>query len=573
MDLMMPDCDGISALKLIRERWSQIELPVIMVTARSDASDVIESLREGANDYITKPVDFEMTQIRIKNHLSLSRNSKLANTLLNGIPVGVVIVDPETRIIESVNQHAEKMFGGCASSLIGKRCHALLCPAEEHACPVCDLGKEIDNTERVMLRDNAPPLPVLKTVKVMTVNGQRKLLECFVDISDKKKAEQDKVQMQHQVNHSQRLASIGELAAGVGHEINNPLAIICGFMDILELELQDNAGAAKPIAAIKKASGRIRNIVNGLRTFARADTDHVAAIDMHKAISDTVDLVESIYSKEGVKIQRNFLASNANVVGNMGKVQQVIMNLLSNAKDAITPNTGTITLETSIVDNNSMLLIRCADTGGGIAKENLQKIFDSFFTTKELGKGTGLGLSICHSIVESMKGKLGVESTLGTGTQFSILVPLASHAAAEVPVAAVKARSNSARFSGKEVLIVDDEEHIRDVLRVMLERIGFCVDDACNGEVALHMIANNTYDLVITDLTMPLMTGEELLTRLRSAANSIPVIVATGGIVSEFAPERREALRKMANGYLNKPFGSEELVTTLAEVLPKSTAS
>ena len=251
----------------------------------------------------------------------------------------------------------------------------------------------------------------------------------------------------------------------------------------------------------------------------------------------------------------------------MGKVQQVIMNLLSNAKDAITPNTGTITLETSIVDNNSMLLIRCSDTGGGIAKENLQKIFDSFFTTKELGKGTGLGLSICYSIVESMKGKLGVESTLGVGTQFSLLVPLASHAAAEVPVAAVKARLNSAPFSGKEVLIVDDEEHIRDVLRVMLERIGFRVDDACNGEVALHMIANTTYDLVITDLKMPLMTGEELLTKLRDAENSIPVVVATGGVVSEFTPERQETLRKMANGRLNKPFGREELIATLTEVL------
>ncbi len=565
MDLMMPDLHGISALKLIRERWSQMELPVIIVTASPEDCDLLKALREGANDYIAKPISIGIAAIRIQNHLTLSRLSKVSTTLLQTLPVGVVTIDRETRIIESANEHMKTLLGANVSAIIGNQCHSQLCGTNEGVCPVFELGLSIENSEKLMIRRDGSTIPVMRTAAPVNINGREKILECFVDISERKTHEQARTQLQRQLFHSQRLAAIGVLAAGVGHEINNPLAIISGYIEMMESELLGDPIFSKAIVSIQAAVDRVKVIVDGLRSFARADSSRDEVFDFHKAISDTVDLLATMYGRQGIKIELRLQASRAEVSGNLGRVQQVVMNLLSNARDAISPNSGTITIETDLIDNNSTFMMRCNDTGCGISEEDIHKIFDSFYTTKELGKGTGLGLSISHGIVTSMNGQIGVESKIGVGTCFSIRVPLALTPAS---ILAEKQCNLGGRrlYQGRRVLVVEDEDAIREVVRLLLERVGFVVDEATDGLMAMQKLSKNQYEVVITDLNMPKVTGEELLVQVRNSGKTVPVVLMTGGVITEISSEDHKKLEELADGYLRKPFGKEELFKVLQNI-------
>ncbi len=221
-----------------------------------------------------------------------------------------------------------------------------------------------------------------------------------------------------------KLASIGELSAGIAHEINTPLQIIdLGIKLIKKKYVTDNLDVPENIEKICKSVVRIRDIVNGLRVYARADTEHNDQFNLHKPITESIQLIGNIYKNAGIMVEAELNAKRDEVFGNVGKVQQVIMNFLSNAKDAVgEKNGGVIKFKTENSGDN--LVLEISDNGCGIPQENLKKIFDSFFTTKPVGKGTGLGMSISFQIVQSMKGEIKLESKVGEGTKFTIILPL-----------------------------------------------------------------------------------------------------------------------------------------------------
>lgn len=238
---------------------------------------------------------------------------------------------------------------------------------------------------------------------------------------------EEKANMQKKVFHASKLASIGELAAGVGHEINNPLAIIQGNLELMREEIKDEnlvaSSLEKYLSKQESSIKRISKIVDGLRTYARADVEHTETIDVHKLIRGSISLIEIIYKQEFINIELSLGAKEKYIMGNIGKLQQVIMNLLSNARDALRDkNGGTIKIETIQMKEN--IEIRLSDNGSGIAKENLKKMFDAFFTTKPIGRGTGLGLSISNELVEKMGGTIKVDSKEGEGTTFILSFPL-----------------------------------------------------------------------------------------------------------------------------------------------------
>ncbi|MBF0363541.1 MAG: ATP-binding protein [Oligoflexia bacterium] len=248
------------------------------------------------------------------------------------------------------------------------------------------------------------------------------------DITEEKRILKEKQEMQAQLFYTSKLTSIGILAAGLAHEINNPLTIIMGNIELMEDDCNSSLDVNKleQINKIKNASIRITSIVNSLRNFARPDTNHLEKIDMHKCINETLDLVKEIYKKENIKLEVCFHAQNYFVQANIGKIQQVIINMLHNAKDAMAKNKeGHIKIVTSN-NREEDLLIEIKDNGIGIPKENVCKIFDPFFTTKDLGKGTGLGLSICHAIINSIGGTISVESEDVFCTSFKITIPRTS---------------------------------------------------------------------------------------------------------------------------------------------------
>lgn len=250
-----------------------------------------------------------------------------------------------------------------------------------------------------------------------------------IDTSKEKAAEKEKMFLQEQVIHSAKLASIGTLAAGVAHEINNPLCILQGFIELVKSNLESKQQLSEDLSRIfskkEKSIKRISEIVNGLRFYARPDTDKIQKIVVDNVVKDTLAFCRSIFEKDNVQIETILNCSSSSVNVNIGKLQQVFMNLLTNAKDAIKSKgkeaSGSIKIET--IEENGLISIKVTDDGCGMTETTIKQIFDPFFTTKPPGTGTGLGLSICYKIIESFNGHITVDSTPGVGTTFRIMIP------------------------------------------------------------------------------------------------------------------------------------------------------
>jgi len=392
-----------------------------------------------------------------------------------------------------------------------------------------------------------------------------------VDITEKK------IEANKQLQHTAKLASIGELAAGVGHEINNPLTIVVGnitlIKNMLAKENIHNKNVYDRLNNIEIASERIRKIVDGLRTYARSDSDKNEIIPLRKVVDQTVGLISEIYEKEGISITRETPDANFYIRGSMGKLQQVLMNLISNAKDAtINRKNAAIKISLKKAENNNVIF-SVSDNGAGITEEIKNKIFNPFFTTKKVGLGTGLGLGLVLEITKKMGGKVQLESVVGGGSTFSVVLPLIDSNVFQQQQQQQqqlhndkKGLHNHKKISG-DVLVVDDEEEIREILRIILEELGCTVEEACNGKEALEKILINHYDYVFTDLQMPEMGGIEFLREIHKLRliHRPQLIAVTGGVTTDFSKEGQDELSSMIDGHLLKPFGHEKIKNILLE--------
>ncbi len=378
----------------------------------------------------------------------------------------------------------------------------------------------------------------------------------IISISDQRQAEKEREQLQVQLFHASKLASIGTLAAGVAHEINNPLAVAAGFQDILKMHLKDlQVSDAKVINIFSKqerAFHRIENIVNGLRTYARSDTEILQPIDLHDVIKDTLTLIQSIFEKSSIIFEVFLDADKSSTIANIGKFQQVLMNLFTNAKDAFEESgkEGIIRIETK--NESDRVVVKISDNGPGIDEKHLGTIFDPFFTTKAPGKGTGLGLSIVHSMIDQFKGQIRVDSTKGVHTTFTISLPCVE------PSKHVTAPKAHAKLAGR-ALIVDDEPDIRLAIVNYLGDSGLDFCEASDGVEALDILKKEPFDFLITDLKMPRMNGDVLIVEVAKIRPDTKVIVITGGIVTEYSKEQRDIIRQYADAYLKKPLKAATL--------------
>lgn len=286
------------------------------------------------------------------------------------------------------------------------------------------------------LKFNYESTPIL-LINMVDISVETKLHEDYKTLdreiqqkNELKKAYQQLKDMQLQLLQSSKLASIGELAAGVAHEVNNPLTIIKGNVVRLKKMILSNQELAKDkllniIFKQEKSIERIANIVQGLGIYSRKSTDQIELINIHEILNDSLSMVRTMYEKEGIHFSINMRAENCYVRGNTSTLQQVVMNFISNARDAIeNKDAGEISLNTE--NHENMLMISFQDNGHGIRPEHLDKIYDSFFTTKQTGKGTGLGLAFAYESIRKMSGEISVNTKLNEGTTFIIRIPFAT---------------------------------------------------------------------------------------------------------------------------------------------------
>jgi len=395
------------------------------------------------------------------------------------------------------------------------------------------------------------------------------------DITARKKAEEEKENLQEQLFQSQKMESIGRLAGGIAHDFNNILTGIMGYAELLKMTFRDLSTLEGEAAdVILKNAERATDLTKQLLGFARKGKYNPLPLNINDLIRDTVIISEKIFEKN---IKVNFdLTKNVNIIeADKIQIDQVLTNIFINAKDAM-PMGGDITVKTENVyideefakkypelESGKFVKISIADTGIGIPDEVRKHIFEPFFTTKGLGKGTGLGLATVYGIIKNHNGHVFCESEPGRGSTFTIYLPVSEKEIQEV-------FHYKDIIKGKEkILLVDDEESIRNIGQKQLENLGYKIILAADGKeaVKIYKEKKGEIDLILLDIIMPESGGKETYRELKKINPDIKVIVMSGYSQDEKA---NEIMNDGALGFIQKPFKIHELSKIIYEILKKS---
>jgi PAS domain S-box len=389
------------------------------------------------------------------------------------------------------------------------------------------------------------------------------------DVTEQKRTEEHLLR-------AQRMESIGTLAGGIAHDLNNILSPILMSVDMLQSDPKAKEAGEPWISIIKENTERGADLIKQVLTFARGVEGEKILVQIRHLIKDLSKILRETLPRS-VTLKTDISPDLWTVMGDPTQIHQVLMNLCVNARDAMPAGgTLTITAENVVLDENyarmnfeaeagRYVLLNVADTGTGMTPEIVERIFDPFFTTKEVGKGTGLGLSTALTIVKSHGGFINVYSEPGKGTKFSIYFPAVVE---EVETDKSKADSLFPHGAGELVLLVDDEANILQITKATLEKYGYKVLTALDGTEALALYAQNAGEvaLVLTDMMMPFMDGAATIRALRKLNPKIPIIAASGLTSVE---QNAEIQNLSINGFLSKPYTAQQLLTAVADVLKK----
>jgi len=396
----------------------------------------------------------------------------------------------------------------------------------------------------------------------------RSILIVNTDISEKKT-------LQKQFFRSQRLDSLGTLAGGIAHDLNNVLSPILLSFEVLGKRIEDEQ-ARRLLKTARESALRGKHIVSQVLTFARGIEGERGTIQLRHLLDEIVSIGKETFPKS-IETEKTFAKKLWTISADATQMHQVFMNLVVNARDAM-PNGGRLSVSAENVELDEYfcrtqlkahpglyVVISIADTGMGIPATIMERVFDPFFTTKEMGKGTGLGLSTVHAIVNSHDGFVDVTSTVGKGTTFKVYLPAKVEGGERVKEEVPQARYTA---KGESVLVVDDERSIREISEQVLSEHGFHVESVTDGVEAVALFAdrNGRFDLVITDLMMPMMDGVATIRALRRIKPEVK-IVAMSGLVAD--KKVIQAMDLAPDAFLTKPFTAETLLETIAGVLRK----
>jgi signal transduction histidine kinase len=412
-----------------------------------------------------------------------------------------------------------------------------------------------------------------KAYSVALVDANRRLRE---DLEHRKRMEAERAQFQEQIRRAQKLEAVGTMAGGIAHDFNNMLSIILGYTELAMNQIPPESKPRRQLEEVVTAGNRARDLVRRILTFSRNSEEGFQQVGMRQIVAEGAKMLRSALPST-IDLQVRLHTDDA-VLGDPTQVHQVLMNLATNAGHAMQGRAGelVIQLETVMIDSDQpvpapdlnpgpYVCLTVRDTGHGMDSKTLDRIFDPFFTTKDPGEGTGLGLSVVHGIIKSHGGAVRVISRPGEGAEFKVYFPAMRHATGlgkrpELPLPA----------GTETILLVDDETALLEMEKKTLESLGYRVEAVIRGSEALDRFGSDPdrYDLVITDMTMPRMTGKELAARLVNIRPDIPVILCTGCAETETGedPHETEGVRIV----LTKPVSKKQMAWKIREILDGS---
>jgi len=478
----------------------------------------------------------------------------------------VMLIINQDYTIEKANASGLALLRTNQQDILGQKCYRVMRGVDEPCgfCPVRNTLKRrtVESTERydeVFERHF-----LIKSAPILDEDGKvTKVVYSMTDITERVNAEAKEKILQRELSLTSRLASIGEVAAGITHEINNPLTGVIAFAQMLmQMDVPKNMKEA--VEVIYDGANRVVGIVDKLLTFARRDRPEKEYADINAILANTLAMRSYEMRTNNVSVTQDLDEDLPRTMANVGKLQQVFMNIIVNAEQAMATahNRGDLSVRTEQVDGQ--IRISIADDGPGVPEDIIDKLFDPFFTTKSDYGGTGLGLSISYGIVKEHDGKIYVRSVPGKGATFVIDLPVVAEVTR--PSKEEVAGKTSPKVTSARILVVDDEPHICRALDRLLTHEGHKVHTSGSAEAALRRLAKVRYDLVLLDIRMPGMSGIELYERMEDIDPSLQrrVICVTGDVISA---RNKVFLEESGIPCVAKPFGVDELMRLVKQVL------
>lgn len=532
---------------------------------------------KGDLDYIMV-VSIETTK-RVHAERALIENEKKYRTLFERESDAVFIFDPETSNILEANTATSKMYGYDNDELIGMPCLRFSADIKKSTSTIEKIGRDgfANIQSRSHRKKDGTIFPVDLSAYNITLAGKEMMYAICKDITKQKIAENERKKLEDQLQQAQKMEAIGTLAGGIAHDFNNILGVIMGYSDLALDDPSDTKNVVIYMERVMSASKRAKDMVGQILAFSRKDEQIMKSVDIGKLVKETISFLRSSIPTT-IEISSSIDKELDLIFGSETQINQVLMNLCTNAAHAMKKEGGLmkIALNAVVLDTDEALFMNLepgsyqhlsvSDTGTGIKKNVIDRIFEPYFTTKKAGEGTGMGLAVTYGIVKSHGGTIKVYSELGTGTVFNIYFPVMGSRIKEN----ISIQEKAVFSENKErILFVDDEIQLAELGAEMLEKLEYNVEKSTSSIEALEAfkVTPDKFDMIITDMTMPNMTGVKLAAEIHKIRPDIPVILCTGfsnGI------NKTNHLEKGISALVMKPITKSELSKVIRDILDKN---
>jgi PAS domain S-box-containing protein len=580
VDKNLGDGSGLDVARSLKEARPDVE--VILVTGYASLDSAIQAVQIGAFDYVTKPIsDYDALNLKVENAIEKGRMKRRQRELLGrlveseGLYRGVfetssdavLLVDPDSGLIQDANPAAERLYGRARDALRQLRYAELLAPSSEPGLPPAG-SRAFPSRHR---RPDELEFPVEISAGELRLETRGLRVLAVRDVSERELAESARRDLEQNLRQAQKMEAVGRLAGGVAHDFSNVLAVILGYSDLLSRDLPSGDPRMREYAdGIVEAAHRAVGVTRQLLTLSRKKLLRPEILAVNKVVQDLGKLLSRAIG-ERIELTTKLGDGIPPIVADADQLAQVLLNLAVNARDAM-PDGGPLEIATALVElglpapdlglpAGRYVTLTVKDGGSGMTDDVRARIFEPFFTTKE--SGTGLGLATVYGIVRQAGGAIRVESRPGGGSTFTVYLPAADERSQRVvlPVAA-----SAPRGLGETVVLAEDEEPLRVLLGRVLSGSGYQVISGRNGVEALEAVRarGGRVDLLLTDLVMPRMTGAELASVLGDEQPGLKVLFMTGhtddaAVLGPFGEGAVEVIQK--------PFTNEALLGLVRRLL------
>jgi len=561
LDYSLPKKSGLEILQDIQN--TPYDAPVVMITSHGDEQIAVEAMKRGAYDYVSKSDDYlaklplvlqkaiEIHEMARERNQLQSRIQKSENTLrsiFENVEVGIVEIQKDCSI--SYANPRARHYLKIADDLRKVDIRVLFSDKEG----VIERSFETGESVRFEVNYNSRQFSIAITAIRETDDNVKHLVAVLMDVTEQRK-------LQLQLTQSERIGALGRMASGVAHDFNNVLAAILGRTELMIMNPADTGEVEKGLRIVHKAALEGADTVRRIQEFTRvAKQKEFKKLQVGDIVHDAVRMTEPRWKdqsqRDGIKIDVSVeINSRSFIAGSITDLREALINIMFNAIDAM-PDGGKLCLKTYDSDND--VCISVSDTGIGIEPEIIDSIFEPFFTNKGVGH-PGLGLSVTYGIISRHEGKISVSSTQHTGSTIVIKLPIYIEKKQEQKAVVTPSESRKAN-----VLVIDDEETIRDLLANILRRFKHSVNQAPDGMTGIEMFRSEKYDIVFTDLGMPEISGWEVAQRIKTINPNVTIILITGWGVELAENELKE--RKI-DAVVAKPFQINQILEVVSEAL------